>query len=101
MKDITIASSSVTTSSKKRLSPTHLWELAIRLFMFKAERWKRRAMFYERHRDSFPRLASGQFITRCRQLEATYRALAQLMFLVPEDKRLIPIRALALSKPVR
>lgn len=100
MKDLTIRSS-VTTGSKKHLSPAHLWELATRLFMFKAERWKRRAMFYERHREYFPRLANGQFIMRCRQLEARYRVLAQLMFLVPEEKRLLPIPALALPKPVR
>ncbi len=100
MKDITI-SSPVTTGSRKRLSPPHLWELATRLFMFKAERWKRRAVFYERHRDYFPRLASGPFINRCRELEASYRALAQLMFLVPPEKRLVPIHVLALPKPVR
>ena len=100
MKDITIPSA-VATGSRKHLSPAHLWELATRLFMFKAERWKRRAMFYERHRDYFPRLANGQFIMRCRQLEARYRALAQLMFLVPAEKRLLPIPALALPKLVR
>ena len=100
MKDITIHSS-VETGTKQRLSPAHLWELATRLFMFKAERWKRRAMFYERHRDYFPRLANGKFIMRCRQLEARYRALAQLMFLVPAEKRVLPIPALALPKLAR
>ena len=100
MKDITIPSS-VSTGSRKTLSPAHLWELATRLFMFKAERWKRRAMFYERHRDYFPRLANGKFIMRCRQLEARYRALAQLMFLVPEEKRVLPIPVLALPKLAR
>lgn len=100
MKDITI-SSTVTNGSKKRLSPAHLWEFATRLFMFKAERWKRRAMFYERHRDYFPRLANGPFIVRCRQLESRYRALAQLMFLIPAEKRLLPIPIVALPKPGR
>ncbi len=100
MKDITI-SSSVATGSKKRLSPTHLWELATRLFMFKAERWKRRAMFYEQHRDYFPRLASGQFITRCRQLEARYRELVGIMFGLALRDRLIPVRTVALRKKQR
>ena len=97
MKDVTIASS-VATGGKKCLSPTHLWDLATRLFMFKAERWKRRAMFYERHRDYFPRLASGQFITRCRQLEARYRELVGIMFRLALREQLVPVRALTLKK---
>ncbi|MDF0666943.1 MAG: hypothetical protein P0119_12835 [Nitrospira sp.] len=82
----------------KRLSPNHLLELVTRLCIFKAERWGRRARFYERHRDYFPRLSSGRFVTRCRELEASYRALAQVMFLIPTEDRLIPIRALTLAK---
>ena len=38
-----------------------------------AERWGQRALFYERHRDYFPRLSSGPFVARCRELEATYQ----------------------------
>ena len=82
----------------KRLSPNHLLELVTRLWIFKAERWGRRALFYERHRDYFPRLSVGRFVSRCRELEARYRALAQVMFLIPAEDRLIPIRALALPK---
>lgn len=82
----------------KRLSPNHLLELVTRLCIFKAERWGRRALFYERHRDYFPRLATGRFVNRCRELEARYRALAQIMFLIPAEDRLVPIRALALAK---
>jgi hypothetical protein len=37
-------------------------------------------------------------VSRCRELEARYRALAQVMFLIPAEDRLIPIRALALPK---
>jgi len=82
----------------ERLSPNHLLELVTRLCIFKAERWGRRALFYERHRDYFPRLSASRFVNRCRELEARYRALAQVMFLIPAEDRLVPIRALALPK---
>jgi hypothetical protein len=82
----------------KRLSPNHLVELMSRLCIFKAERWGRRALFYERHRDYFPRLSAGRFVNRCRELEARYRALAQIMFLIPTEDQLVPVRALALPK---
>jgi hypothetical protein len=82
----------------KRLSPNHLLDLVTRLCIFKAERWGRRALFYERHRDYFPRLSAGRFVNRCRELEARYRALARIILLIPEEDRLIPIRALALPK---
>jgi len=83
----------------KRLSSQHLLELATRLFIFKAERWKRRALFYERHRDYFPRLSASRFVDRCRELEATYRALAQVMLLMPAQDELVPVRQLALPRP--
>ncbi|MGE0469159.1 MAG: hypothetical protein AB7L09_17230 [Nitrospira sp.] len=81
-----------------RLSREHLLELVTRLFIFKAERWKRRARFYERHRDYFPRLSSSRFVDRCRQLEETYRTLAQVMFLLPTQDQLVSVRALASRK---
>jgi len=84
--------------SPSRLSPNHLVELMTRLCIFKAERWGRRALFYERHRDYFPRMSAGRFINRCRELEARYRALAQIMFLIPSEDHLVPVRALALPK---
>lgn len=82
----------------KRLSPNHLLELVTRVCIFKAERWGRRARFYEQHRDYFPRLSTGRFVNRCRELEERYRALAQIMFLIPTEGRLVPIRPLTLSK---
>lgn len=82
----------------KRLSPNHLLELVTRVCIFKAERWGRRALFYERHRDYFPRLSVSRFVSRCRELEARYRALAQIMFLIPAEDQLVPVRALALPK---
>lgn len=82
----------------KRLSPNHLLELVTRLCIFKAERWGRRALFYEQHRDYFPRLSASRFVNRCRELEARYRALAQMIFLIPAEDRLVPVRALALPK---
>lgn len=82
----------------KRLSPNHLLDLVTRVCLFKAERWGRRALFYEKHRDYFPRLSASRFVSRCRELEARYRALAQLIFLIPAEERLIPARVLALPK---
>ena len=46
-------------------------------FGLDADRWRRRALFYERHRDYFPRMASGPFVARCRELEAIFRRLSQ------------------------
>jgi hypothetical protein len=63
------------------------------LLRVNADRWRRRAQFYECHRDYFPRLASGRFIDRCRELEATYRGLAQVLFNVPPQAQLVPVRA--------
>ncbi len=100
-KELTISTSLIPTPARrgpKRLSPKHLLELATRLFIFKAERWKRRAVFYERHRDYFPRVSSSRFVDRCRELETAYRALAQMMFLFPAHDQLVSVRALALRK---
>lgn len=101
IKGLTVSTSVIPAPVRRgpqRLSPNHLLELVTRLCIFKAERWGRRALFYEQHRDYFPRLSAGRFVNRCRELEARYRALAQMMFLIPAEDRLIPIRALALPK---
>jgi hypothetical protein len=100
-KGLTLSTSVIPTQVKRgptRLSPNHLLELITRLCIFKAERWGRRALFYERYRDYFPRMSAGRFVNRCRALEARYRALAQIMFLIPAEDRLVPVRALALPK---
>ena len=81
-----------------RLSPNHLLELVTRLCLFRAERWGRRALFYEKHRDYFPRLSSSRFVSRCRLLEARYRALAQLVFLIPADEHLVPVHAVGVRQ---
>ncbi|MBL8075943.1 MAG: hypothetical protein JNL29_16370 [Nitrospira sp.] len=81
-----------------RVTPNHLLDLVTRLCLFKAERWGRRALFYEKHRDYFPRLSAGRFVSRCRALEARYRALAQLIFLIPADERLVPVHALGFRR---
>lgn len=97
MKEVVISSSAVT-GPAKRLSPAHLWELTTRLFMFKAERWKRRAIFYERHRDYFPRVAASRFIDRCRELEATYRGFVAIMFRMAIREQLAPARTITVRK---
>ncbi len=52
-----------------------------------ADRWRRRALFYESHRDYFPRLSSGRFVARCHELEATYRGLARKLWEGPSPVR--------------
>jgi hypothetical protein len=86
MKPMT-TSTSVVRLETKRLEPNHLWELAARLFWFHADRWRRRALFYERHRDYFPRLSAGRFVDRCRELEVTYRGRAEVMFALPAQNQ--------------
>ena len=82
-------------SGATRLSPNHLMGLALRLSLFKADRWGRRARFYERHRDYFPRLIAGRFVARCRELEARYRKLALALFGLSAHEQMIPVRAMA------
>lgn len=93
-----ITSTSVVRLGMKRLTPNHLWELAARLFRFHADRWRRRALFYERHRDYFPRLSAGRFVERCRELEAAYRGLAEVMFALPTQNQWVPVRAMVLRR---
>jgi hypothetical protein len=93
-----ITSEPVVRLGMKRLAPHHLWELAGRLFRFNAERWRRRALFYERHRDYFPRLSAGRFVERCRELEATYGRLAEIMFALPTKQQWVPARTMVLRR---
>jgi hypothetical protein len=100
-KGLTISPSALPTPFQqefRRLSPNHLLELVTRVCLFKAERWGRRALFYETHRDYFPRLSASRFVSRCRALEARYRALAQLIFLIPSDERLVPVHAVGVRR---
>ena len=98
MTDMTASSSIVASpvsSGAKRLSSNHLVGLAFRLSMFRADRWGRRARFYERHRDYFPRLFAGRFVARCRELEAKYRGLAKALFGLSAHEQMMPVRAIA------
>jgi hypothetical protein len=81
-----------------RLAPHHLRDLAGRLFRLNAERWQRRALFYERYRDYFPRLSAGRFIERCRQLESAYRRLAETMFALPTTQQWAPARTMVIQR---
>jgi hypothetical protein len=101
MNEVTTSKAVVTSPLRrgtKRLSPNHLWELATRLFMFKADRWRRRARFYEQHRDYFPRLSAGRFVDRCRKLEMLYQRLAEVMLAVPIQAQQVPVRAITMRK---
>lgn len=95
MKDLTTRISVVERavgSGRTRPASHRFSELAAWLFSIHADRWRRRALFYERHRDYFPRLSSGRFVDRCRELEASYRGLARVLFTMPPPVRLVPIR---------
>ncbi|MBM4137897.1 MAG: hypothetical protein FJ244_00180 [Nitrospira sp.] len=97
MTDVTTSTSIVVSPvrrSVKRLSPNHLEGLAFRLSIFKADCWGRRAGFYERHRDYFPRLFAGRFVARCRELEASYRELATALFGLAAHDQMVPVRAI-------
>ncbi len=95
MKDVTTSVSLVERTRKpagrKPLS-RGLSDLAGWLFTVNAEGWSRRAQFYERHRDYFPRLASSPFVERCRELEAASREVAGLLFAMPPRVDLVPVR---------
>ncbi len=98
MTGLTTSTSIVVSPVKRgttRLSPNHLAGLALRLFVFRADRWGRRARFYERHRDYFPRLIAGRFVARCRELEARYRGLAIALFGLSAHDQMVPVRAIA------
>jgi hypothetical protein len=98
MTNLTTSTSIVVSPVKSgvtRLSPNHLVGLALRLSLFRADRWRRRARFYERHRDYFPRLFAGRFVARCRELEARYRELAKALFGLSAYEQMIPVRTMA------
>jgi hypothetical protein len=96
MKDVTTRSSAVEVAMKpestKMISdlPRKLVAWAIRR---NAERWGERALFYERHRDYFPRLASGPFVARCRELEATYQGLSRAIGTMTPQAAWVPVRS--------
>lgn len=95
MKEVTTSPSlverSLTSEGSKPL-PRGLSALAGWLFTVNADRWRRRARFYERHRDYFPRLASGRFVDRCRELESASRDIAEVLFAMPPRVDVIPVR---------
>jgi hypothetical protein len=75
-----------------RTAPRRPYGFAAWLFRKDAERWRRRALFYERNRDYFPRLSSGRFVARCRELEAAYGRLSQAMWNMKPQVRWVSIR---------
>ncbi len=101
MKEMLTSPSTVEQTSrpeKPRAMSSRLSGLGAWLFSVHADRWRRRAQFYERHRDYFPRLASGRFVDRCRELESAYRGLAWLLFPVSPQLRLVPVRVTVLRR---
>ena len=94
MKDVITSSSMVEPGlkSEKAKPPSRgLSDLAGWLLTVNADPWRRRAQFYEHHRDYFPRLASGPFVDRCRELEAASREVAEVLFAMPPRIELVPV----------
>ncbi|MCP9438422.1 MAG: hypothetical protein NHB36_00885 [Nitrospira sp.] len=82
MKDMIMALPTTRLQAMKR-EPFHLGESAAWLLRCYAERWKERAKFYESYRCYFPKLSSGRFVKRCRELEKMYQRLSMIMLAVP------------------
>ncbi len=96
MKAVSISTSMAGHSLRRNrhwLALTGPSRVAVRLLSVNADRWRRRALFYERHCDYFPRLASGRFVERCRELEAAYRGLAHVLFTMQPQIEWLPVRA--------
>lgn len=74
-----VESQSIGQFGMNRLSTYHLLELAVRLFKFRADRWKRRALFYRRYQEYFPRVSASRFVDRCLELEMRYRVLVEII----------------------
>ena len=73
------------------------WDLPFKMFARllaeAATRWGRRALFYERHRAYFPRLSSGGFVARCRELAATHRGLSRVIWNMTPQVAWVPVRS--------
>ena len=78
MKQVT-TSTSLVKPSMNQLTPNHLWELAARVFRFRADRWNRRALFYRRYREYFPHVSTSRFVDRCLELDMRYRRLSEIL----------------------
>lgn len=93
-----MTSVSVEQSGMNRLAPNHLWELAARLFRFRADRWRRRALFYKKYQDYFPHVATSRFVERCLELDLRYRGLAEILRIMQTNGRLVTARSMAVGR---
>lgn len=84
-----------------RLSASHLWELAARLFTFRANRWKRRALFYQRYREYFPHMSTSRFVERCLELDLRYRRMAELLSAMSRQGRLLTTSEMVMRRKPR
>jgi len=91
-------STSLVRSGMNQLAPNHLWELAARVFKFRADRWKRRALFYRRYREYFPRLSTSRFVDRCVELDMKYRRLAEMLHIMARQGRVVSTRGMIVRR---
>jgi hypothetical protein len=79
-------------TATNRTAPVRPYGFAAWLFRENAERWRRRALFYERHSDYFPRLSSGRFVARCHELEAKSLRLSRALWNMKPQVQWVSIR---------
>ncbi|MCP9453416.1 MAG: hypothetical protein NNA23_12120 [Nitrospira sp.] len=92
MKDRSIHSEAAQMNVIQR-KPAGFWRAVSWLFWCYAQQWRKRARFYERYRDYFPRLSASRFVKRCRELEHLYGKLASMVLVVPvREHEWVPIR---------
>ncbi|MDH5666386.1 MAG: hypothetical protein OEY86_00040 [Nitrospira sp.] len=84
-----------------RLSPNHFWELAARLLTFRADRWKRRALFYRRYREYFPHMSTSRFVERCLELDIRYRRMADLLSTMSRQGRMMTVPEMVVRRKPR
>jgi len=97
MKQVT-TSISLVRSERNQLAPNHLWELAARVFRLRADRWKRRALFYQRYRDYFPHVSTSRFVDRCLELDMRCRRLSEILHVMSRQGRLVTARGMIVRR---
>lgn len=97
MKQVT-ASTSLERSERNQLAPNHLWELAARVFRLRADRWKRRALFYRQYRDYFPHVSTSRFVDRCLELDMRCRRLSEILHVMSRQGRLVTTREVIMRR---
>jgi len=92
------ASTALVNMGTNQLAPHYLWELAARVFQFRADRWKRRGLFYKRYREYFPRVSTSRFVDRCLELDVRYRKLSEILRSMSRQGRFMETRRMIMRE---